>query len=137
VARCSATGSKGGRPTAHRVILWERCVQQPSPDRRIEEAVPSTIDDVKRHGRHYTPSVLAEFLADRASGALDIQKRSVRVLDPACGDGELLLAAARSLANRGWQHVELVGFDLDAEAVSTAERRLTSAGLCFRLGRVS
>ncbi|WP_229684103.1 Eco57I restriction-modification methylase domain-containing protein [Nocardia camponoti] len=72
----------------------------------------------KRHGRHYTPTPLAEFLARRA--LLFAPPRStLRVLDPACGDGALLFAVYRELRAAG-RDVELVGYDLDADAVRAA-----------------
>ncbi|WP_228791595.1 Eco57I restriction-modification methylase domain-containing protein [Nocardia puris] len=85
-----------------------------------------TARERKRHGRHYTPPALARFLAQRvlthaARGA------TLRVLDPACGDGELLLAVHREVAaRRPGARLELVGYDLDesglAEAAARAER---------------
>ncbi|MGY0497579.1 Eco57I restriction-modification methylase domain-containing protein [Nocardia sp. FBN12] len=77
----------------------------------------------KRHGRHYTPPELARFLARRAlryaprTGAL-------RVLDPACGDGELLLAVHREItAGAPDVAVRLTGFDLDRKAVDETAGR--------------
>jgi SAM-dependent methyltransferase len=77
----------------------------------------------KRHGRHYTPPELAGFLARRGAAHLRPGKR-LRILDPACGDGELLLAAAAAAAERGHEVGELAGLDLDADAVGRARRRL-------------
>ncbi|MEV5836854.1 N-6 DNA methylase [Nocardia sp. NPDC052112] len=83
----------------------------------------------KRHGRHYTPPALARFLAQRllehapGGGVL-------RVLDPACGDGELLLAldgVVRELLPG--VRVELVGYDLDATGVAVARERAVAAGV--------
>ncbi|MGQ4599573.1 Eco57I restriction-modification methylase domain-containing protein [Nocardia sp. R6R-6] len=86
--------------------------------------------DRKRHGRHYTPPALARFLAQRllrhvapsASGVL-------RVLDPACGDGELLFALHAEAAVR-FPGVRLVltGYDLDAAALAMARERAGRAG---------
>ena len=85
--------------------------------------------DRKRHGRHYTPPALASFLARRllehapGGGVL-------RVLDPACGDGELLLAldgVVRELLPG--VRVELVGYDLDAAGVALARERAHDAGV--------
>ena len=84
----------------------------------------------KRHGRHYTPPELARFLARRGAAHLPPAKR-LRILDPACGDGELLLAAAAAAAERGHEVGELAGLDLDADGVGQARRRLaatTTAG---------
>ncbi len=87
--------------------------------------------DRKRHGRHYTPPALARFLAQRllryvapsASGLL-------RVLDPACGDGELLLAmhAEAAVLFPGVRLV-LTGYDLDASALAVARERAGAAGI--------
>ncbi|WP_194819249.1 Eco57I restriction-modification methylase domain-containing protein [Nocardia sp. XZ_19_385] len=77
----------------------------------------------KRHGRHYTPPVLARFLADRLLAHAppgDV----LRVLDPACGDGELLLAVRREAAVRlPGVRLELTGYDLDGSAVALARSR--------------
>ncbi len=81
----------------------------------------------KRHGRHYTPERLAGFLAERVVEHV-VPRGEVRVLDPACGDGELLLAVGRELAGRfPGIRLRLTGFDLDAEAVRAARAR--AAGL--------
>lgn len=90
------------------------------------------VRDRKRHGRHYTPRALARFLARRLlvhvprpepAGAL-------RVLDPACGDGELLLALHAEAGVR-WPGVrlELTGFDLDPAAMAAARSRAGAAGV--------
>ncbi|MGW8653180.1 N-6 DNA methylase, partial [Nocardia salmonicida] len=71
----------------------------------------------KRHGRHYTPPELARFLARRA---LRYAPRAgeLRVLDPACGDGELLLAVHREIVSSAPDvTVHLTGYDLDRQAV--------------------
>ena len=77
----------------------------------------------KRHGRHYTPPELAGFLARRGAAHLPPGK-GLRILDPACGDGELLLAAATAAAERGHEVSELAGLDLDADALGRARQRL-------------
>ena len=77
----------------------------------------------KRHGRHYTPPELAGFLARRGAAYIPAGKR-LRILDPACGDGELLLSAARVAARRGHEVIELAGFDLDPAAIGLARGRL-------------
>ncbi|MGQ0839902.1 Eco57I restriction-modification methylase domain-containing protein [Actinokineospora sp.] len=78
------------------------------------------VDRRKRLGVHYTPVGLAGFLAERVS--LAVGDRPIRVLDPACGDGELLAAIRLLHAD-----AELVGFDLDRDAVEVARDRLPSA----------
>ncbi|RJO69021.1 methyltransferase domain-containing protein [Nocardia panacis] len=81
--------------------------------------------DRKRHGRHYTPPELARFLARRLL-ARSMGTR-LRVLDPACGDGELLLALCEE-AGPGLR-LELTGYDLDPAAVALARARAAEAGI--------
>src|SRR4051812_48378189 len=83
--------------------------------------MPTPPDRRKRHGIHYTPPPLAAFLAGRAAATLTGRGPRLRVLDPACGDGELLLAAAAALG----PGAELAGYDTDPAAVAAATARLT------------
>ena len=95
--------------------------------RRAEFVLPDASVARKRHGKHYTPALLAEFLAQQVVSQLATQldgRVSLRILDPACGDGELLFAVHR-LAARLLPGVEilLVGYDLDNEAIQIAGQR--------------
>ncbi|RAS63630.1 TaqI restriction endonuclease [Lentzea atacamensis] len=88
----------------------------------------------KLEGVHYTPAELAGYVARKLLSYGSFPKgRAVKVLDPACGDGELLLAIARELAERGVA-AELVGTDTDANAIEVATERLanTIPGVSFR-----
>ncbi|RBY88560.1 N-6 DNA methylase [Blastococcus sp. TF02A-26] len=85
--------------------------------------------DRKRHGKHYTPLDLADFLATRTLSRLGASDR-LTILDPACGDGELLLAAHRAaVALELDAELELVGYDLDPIAVTIARERAAAAGV--------
>ena len=95
-----------------------------SKARTYERAVPTHLRT--QRGLFYTPDDIADRVA---SGALTLW-RSVHpgeslsgrtVLDPSCGAGALLAAAARAL---GPVDVRLVGRDTDPEAVSLARERL-------------
>ena len=80
-------------------------------------------DPRKSGGVVYTPTELARFLAHQAFEALgDVS--SVRILDPACGDGALLLAAAEAAASRGILIDTITGYDTDHSAISAAARNL-------------
>jgi len=74
--------------------------------------------DIKKNtGAHYTPPALARFVAN---ALLEIcENRAPTVLDPACGDGELLAAIREKCPD-----ANLVGFDLDQAAIATARGRL-------------
>lgn len=79
-------------------------------------------DPVKSGGVHYTPPLLAAFVAEQAAAALGSCSR-IRVLDPACGDGALLAATAAALS--ATSKVDMYGFDIDATALHVAQARLT------------
>ncbi len=81
-------------------------------------------DPVKAAGIVYTPPELARFLAEQAFDALE-SSLSIRVLDPACGDGVLLLEAASLAKERGIGVEALVGYDTDPHAISVAQQRLS------------
>lgn len=85
----------------------------PDPAGRVLQEFRAAADR-KRHGAFYTPPALVEALLDALPFSLS---GGARVLDPACGSGEFLLAAAR----RGGI---VFGADLDAEAVAVARFRL-------------
>ncbi len=91
---------------------------------------------VKRHGKHYTPALLAVFLAERVVEQLRVQPDlsvppgHLRILDPACGDGELLLAIQRVAAQiLPGVSVSLVGYDLDPDAITVARERAGARGI--------
>lgn len=80
----------------------------------------------KRLGAWYTPAALAEPLA-----AWAIRRPDDRILDPSCGDGAFLAAAAdrlRRLGGGAAAHGELAGFDIDGGAARAAAERLRAAG---------
>lgn len=87
-----------------------------------------TISKRKATGSHFTPRELAEFLARRLIDVASLDSlESIRVLDPACGDGELLAAFARMLPPALTRKTTLVGFDSDGAALAEARRRLQAS----------
>ncbi len=79
----------------------------------------------KRLGAWYTPDALVQHLVGVVVDAMPAVGRW-RVLDPACGDGRFLAAVARA-AERVGVGVELVGVDVDGEAVLAARCALPGA----------
>lgn len=77
----------------------------------------------KLRGGYYTPEPIARFLAEWA-----IQSPAAEVLEPSCGDGNLLIAAAQALlengANEGDVTEQLLGVEYDVREAKQAEDRL-------------
>jgi tRNA1(Val) A37 N6-methylase TrmN6 len=93
------------------------------------------VGEAKFDGVTYTPRALAEFVADRIVATASLTSgRAIRVLDPAVGHGELLLA----LLDRIDGPVEVCGFETDPLALAEARGRLSrehpQAVLNLRLG---
>jgi hypothetical protein len=80
----------------------------------------------KANGVHYTPADLARFVARRGLEAV-ASEESLVIFDPACGDGELLMAVSEELQARNLPPPRLLGTDTDPAAITKAERRLGSA----------
>ncbi len=83
----------------------------------------------KADGVHYTPELLATFLAEETLRHLLPGRGPVRVLDPACGDGGLLRAIAGTAPASLRRRLVLVGHETDAEALNRARGSLASAGV--------
>jgi hypothetical protein len=82
-----------------------------------EQELSAERPDERRHrGAFYTPPHLVEWVLDRAA-----LSSGATVLDPACGTGHFLVAAARRVGVRS-----VHGSDLDPEAVRIARARLAA-----------
>lgn len=82
------------------------------------------ISSRKARGAHYTPPALARFVAERLVRVAEPPPDGFRILDPSCGEGELLLAIADLLPDSVLQKSELIGVETDPIALRTARRRL-------------
>ena len=81
------------------------------------------MSDTKAGGVTYTPRILADFVSQCIVSVADIPaRRPVRVLDPAVGDGELLV----SLLSRLQGPVHVTGFETDPTALDMAKTRVQS-----------
>ena len=90
----------------------------------------SRVPSKKSTGATYTPKELSDFVADQlARKFIEVHSETdfdepIRILDPAVGDGQLLLSLIESLPHR--LEKKIVGFDCDAAAVRNAKRRLAN-----------
>ena len=81
-------------------------------------------DHAKANGVVYTPPALARFLAAQTFDAFN-GIGSVRILDPACGDGGLLVAAVAEAERRKIALSSVVGYDICPAAIDGAAERLS------------
>jgi hypothetical protein len=88
------------------------------------------ITEQKANGAHFTPYGLACFVAKRIIRSIPADffatKETIRVLDPSCGDGELLLAFAEMLPSQYRKKIILIGIEFDKQSLAVAEQRLAS-----------
>jgi hypothetical protein len=84
-----------------------------------EQALARGLPDRRERGRYFTPAALAQFVVERASAHLP---QPGVVIDPACGAGAFLSAAAER-----WPHAPLHGLELSVEAAAECRRRLPGA----------
>lgn len=87
------------------------------------------VTDEKAGGASYTPTLLAEFVAKQilSTACLSPEIGRLRVLDPAVGDGELLLSILKNLPEQIVPTIELHGFETDENAIEKATVRIRSA----------
>ena len=97
--------------------------------RNTRQTLPSSLEkrDAKSHGVTYTPPTLARFVAHRMVECWTPQPGTseISVLDPATGDGELLIALIDAIRDNHPQYPILAqGFETDAAALQAANDRL-------------
>ena len=88
---------------------------------------PPPAQNAKSHGVTYTPPTLARFVAQRMVAAWSPRPDTteISVLDPAAGDGELLIALVETIRERYPQYPIIAeGFETDPLALQVAHDRL-------------
>lgn len=98
------------------------------------DALPSSryklITEEKAEGATYTPKNLADFVAEQIRRAapvtapVTIGNRTIKVLDPATGDGELLISLLAQFDGPGTDAIEVHGFETDLRALNIAVDRI-------------
>lgn len=96
-------------------------VSRPAYAKRYSEATAT-----KAGGATYTPKLLADFVASQIIQAahLEALEGVLRVLDPAVGDGELLVSLLAQMKHRPGLRVEVYGFETNPQARAEAAARL-------------
>jgi len=77
----------------------------------------------KATGSHFTPPNLARLVAERVAALMSGLKGPIRVLDPACGDGNLLCAINDALPHDVQRRVTLVGIENDDDSFASLQAR--------------
>ena len=87
----------------------------------------SAVAESKSGGVTYTPKILADFVAKQVVNAAgDISKNDqLRILDPAIGDGELIVSLLDQLVGATDSKITVHGFETDPVALARAEQRIT------------
>ncbi|MBZ0243283.1 MAG: N-6 DNA methylase, partial [Bacteroidales bacterium] len=86
----------------------------------------TTKEQIKNTGATFTPKGLSVFLAERI--AAYAQPKQSRVLDPACGEGELLIAMGEVLDANAIDF-SLTGYDANEQYLNFAKDRLMQLGV--------
>lgn len=82
---------------------------------------------IKNSGATFTPTELADFLADKLIAELHQEKiTSFTILDPACGEGELLSSIVRRLStSKNKIKINIKGFDTNIDYIISAKSNLS------------
>jgi len=82
---------------------------------------------IKNSGATFTPTELADFLADKLIAELHQEKiTSFTILDPACGEGELLSSIVRRLStSKNKININIKGFDTNIDYIISAKSNLS------------
>ena len=81
---------------------------------------------IKNSGATFTPPLLADFLADKLISHLEMsESQRISILDPACGEGELLLSIANKVKTLGIDQFQIRGYDTNTEYLDVAKSNLS------------
>ncbi|HEX5425438.1 MAG TPA: N-6 DNA methylase [Candidatus Acidoferrales bacterium] len=95
----------------------------PISSRRYQSVTPE-----KAGGATYTPESLARFVGERISENAELVGRtSLTILDPAIGDGALVLALLDALQTKTQAAISIRGFDTNISALNDASQRIRTA----------
>jgi type I restriction-modification system DNA methylase subunit len=80
----------------------------------------------KKAGIHYTPKILADFVAKQIvnSWICKSKTQAIRLLDPAVGDGQLILSLLEGLWAKDYFNIEVSCFDTNLNAVELTRIRI-------------
>jgi len=83
----------------------------------------SHVESRKKEGAHYTPDIVSDFISQRILDNFDAREK-VQIVDPAVGDGELLISLISALKEKSIFHIEAHAFDTNEESLRITKNRL-------------
>lgn len=95
--------------------------------KNIKTSRYAKVSDEKAEGATYTPKVLADFVAKQIVQSIKNIPcdRPLRILDPAIGDGQLLISLLEEIHNYSDLQIQVFGFETDSNALDIARTRLS------------
>jgi adenine-specific DNA-methyltransferase len=84
------------------------------------------VTEEKAGGATYTPKLLADFVAIQMLAVTDLSERTtrIRIMDPAIGNGALLMSLLEQMPKEQLRNVDVFGFETDENALNEATARL-------------
>ncbi|WP_299948572.1 N-6 DNA methylase [uncultured Microbulbifer sp.] len=83
----------------------------------------SHVESRKAEGAHYTPICVADYISENMIQNANVQG-SIKIVDPAVGDGELLLSLIKKLKEQSVSNIEAHGFDTNSASIQITEKRI-------------
>jgi len=81
---------------------------------------------IKNSGATFTPPLLADFLSDKLISHLEMsENKRISILDPACGEGELLSSIANKVKSLDKGQFQIIGYDTNTEYLEAAKSNLS------------
>lgn len=114
---------------AYLIMEMEARVDDSQGNDVIGEYYEQTISMQKHKGQFFTPWPLCVFMAECLASDSEVRSEPVRVLDPACGSGRMLLASARSNRKRTQTRHVYYGIDIDRRCVKMTAINLFLNGI--------
>lgn len=81
------------------------------------------VESRKKEGAHYTPEVISNFISTKIISNFKL-KDNIKIVDPAIGDGELLISLIQHLHSNSIVNIEVYGFDINKKSIEIAKLRL-------------
>ena len=126
----SALLTKSVGAASKRQVLFDFAVpERTRPAQRPTDGRFAEVSDRKASGATYTPKDIAEYLSVQLteSAAEILQRQTIHVLDPAIGDGALVLALLNILTRASSARISVVGYETNPAAAAVAKRAVTTS----------